>query len=154
MLVRDGLVVAALTASAGFTEVISRKMVHMYCVLCSTWKYNNITTSVAAPHCPSLVLKRSFHLPQKTGITGRTKKPFHRNSAHLGEQGRCMVLGQRWSVSVSLPVSVLCWADCPGMQKAACFLLALSDLAPQHCFLAASVISWVSDAKWHLIFFF
>lgn len=75
-----------------------------------------------------------------TGMAGSTEKPIHRSSSRLGEQGRCMVLGQRWSVSVSLPVSVLCWTACPGMQNAACFLLALSDLAPQHCFLAASII--------------
>lgn len=43
-------------------------------------------------------------------------------------------------VSVSPPLSVLCWTSYPGMQNAVCFLLALSDLAPQHCFLAASII--------------
>lgn len=39
---------------------------------------------------------------------------------------------ERVCLGVSLPVSALCWT--PGMQSAACFLLALPDRAPQRCF--------------------
>lgn len=60
--------------------------------------------------------------------------------------------GSRWKsacLCVSPFVCLVCWTAYPGMQNAVCFLLALSDLAPQYCFLA-SIIDQGSGAKWHL----
>lgn len=53
---------------------------------------------------------------------------------------------------ISFFVCALCplWAAFPGMQSAACFLLNVSDLACQRCFLAAFIINGGSGAKWHL----
>lgn len=113
----------ALTTRVGFTGAIHTKIACMYFILQATsWKFLKSTSTINSQPTLQLLLIRFLIFSKEASTSHKwqewqeaQKNPIHRSSARLGEQGRCTVLGQRWSVSVSLPVPVLCWTPCPGI---------------------------------------